>query len=146
MIATCESELETAPDPLRAARLHYEIARAYEVAIGWSEQAAEHYRKSLDGAPEYMPSICGARRAEIVRGNFEAALTLFDAEDKLDVVAEAQGDAVLRDRAGSLEDRMSDATRARDALREGARARSRRMRPCSRRSSSAIDVPVRPMR
>ena len=113
VIATCESELETAPDPLRASRLHYEIARAYEVAIGWSEQAAEHYRKSLDGAPEYMPAICGARRAEIVRGNFEAALMLFDAEDKL--TSSPKRKAMLFYEQGRLlEDRMSDAPRARD--------------------------------
>src|SRR5439155_9491924 len=43
VIATCETELATGPDPLRAARLHYEIARAYETASGWLEDAAKHY-------------------------------------------------------------------------------------------------------
>src|SRR5688500_18113879 len=76
VIATCESELETKPDAVRAARLQYEIARAYELAIGFSEQAAEHYRLALDSSPEYLPAIQGSRRTEIARGNFDAALAL----------------------------------------------------------------------
>src|SRR5439155_5636999 len=83
VIATCETELATGPDPLRAARLHYEIARAYETASGWLEDAAKHYRESLERAPEYLPAIRGARRTDLARDNVEAALAHFDAEDKL---------------------------------------------------------------
>jgi tetratricopeptide (TPR) repeat protein len=112
VIATCESELGTGPDPLRAARLHYEIARAYEVAIGWPEQAAEHSTRSLEGAPEYLPAIRGARRAELARGNLDAALALFDAEHEL--TSSPKRKAMLLYAQGRLvEDRLQDATRAR---------------------------------
>jgi len=113
IIATCESELDTAPPPLRAARLHYEIARAYEAATGWPEQAAHHYQRSLEGAPDYVPAIRGARRAEISRGHVEAALALFDAEEKL--TSSSKRKAMLHYHKGRLvEDKLGDPVRARE--------------------------------
>jgi tetratricopeptide (TPR) repeat protein len=112
VIATCESELETSPSPLRAARLHYEIARAYEAATGWSAQAADHYRQSLEGSPDFIPAIRGARRAAIARGNVEAALALFDSEDKL--TSSPKGKSILSFEKGRLvEDSLGDVTAAR---------------------------------
>src|SRR6185436_7886106 len=113
IIATCESELDTAPPPLRAARLHYEIARAYEAATGWPELAANHYQRSLEGAPDYVPAIRGARRAEISRGHVEAALALFDAEEKL--TPSPKHKAMLHYHKGRLvEDKLGDPVRARE--------------------------------
>jgi tetratricopeptide (TPR) repeat protein len=118
VIATCESELGTAPDPLRSARLHCEIARAYETASGWHEQTAEHYVKALELAPDYLPAIRGARRSEIARGNFEAALALFDAEEKL--ASSPRKKALLYYAKGRLvEDQMRDPTRARELYVRG---------------------------
>jgi cellulose synthase operon protein C len=118
VIATCESELGTGPDPLRSARLHCEIARAYEVASGWSEQAADHYRKALEGAPDYLPAIRGARRLEIERGNFDIALALFDAEDKL--ASSPRKKAMLCYQKGRLvEDQIREPARARELYMRG---------------------------
>ncbi|HSD88479.1 MAG TPA: tetratricopeptide repeat protein [Kofleriaceae bacterium] len=118
VIATCESELGTAPDPLRSARLHCEIARAYEVASGWSEQTAEHYGKALEFAPDYLPAIRGARRSEIERGNFDAALALFDAEEKL--ASSARRKALICYEKGRLiEDQVREPVRARELYMRG---------------------------
>ena len=113
VIATCESELETKPDAVRAARLQYEIARAYELAIGFSEQAAEHYRLALDSSPEYLPAIQGSRRTEIARGNFDAALALFDAEDKLTSSPKRKA-LLLYEKGRLVEDQQNDPVRARE--------------------------------
>ena len=118
VIATCESELGTGPEPLRSARLHCEIARAYEVAARWSEQTAEHYRQALELAPDYLPAIRGARRSEIERGNFEAALALFDAEEKL--ASSPRRKALLCYEKGRLiEDQMREPPRARELYVRG---------------------------
>lgn len=118
VIATCESELGTGPDPLRSARLHCEIARAYEVASGWSEQTAEHYAKALEFAPDYLPAIRGARRSEIERGNFERALALFDAEEKL--ASSPRKKAMLcYDKGRLIEDQMREPARARELYVRG---------------------------
>ncbi|MGE5180481.1 MAG: tetratricopeptide repeat protein [Acidobacteriota bacterium] len=113
VIATCESELETSPTPLRAARLHYEIARAYEAASGWAAQAADHYRQALEGAPDFIPAIRGARRAAVARGNIDAALALYDSEDRL--TASPGRKAILSYEKGRLvEDALGDISRARE--------------------------------
>lgn len=112
VIATCEAELATSPEALRAARLHYEIARAYEETSGFLEQAADHYQRALAGAPEYVPAIRGARRTLIERAQLEGALPLFDAEEKL--TSSPKRKAMLHYRKGRLiEDRLDDAGRAR---------------------------------
>jgi tetratricopeptide (TPR) repeat protein len=113
VIATCESELETGPEPLRAARLHYEIARAYEAATGWQAQAADHYRQALEGAPDFIPAIRGARRAAMARGNVEAALALFDSEDRLTSSPKRKA-ALAYEKGRLVEDSLGDLVRARE--------------------------------
>jgi len=118
VIATCESELGTAPDPLRSARLHCEIARAYELAGGFTEQAADHYQKALEGAPDFLPAIRGARRLQIERGHLDSALALFDAEEKLARTPERKAQ-LLYDKGRLIEDQMREPVRARELYVRG---------------------------
>jgi len=112
VISTCEAELATQPPPFRAARLHFEIARAYDGTVGRFEQAATHYQQALGFAPDHVPTIRGARGVQILRGDCEAAAALFDAEERLSPSPKRK--AVLLYQKGRLvEDRLGDAARAR---------------------------------
>jgi tetratricopeptide (TPR) repeat protein len=112
VISTCENEIAAGPDPLRASKLHYEIAAAYETS-GFLDKAAEHYKQALGGAPEYLPAIRGARRTQIARGEFEAALGLFDDEVKL-TTSTVKKALLLHTKGRLIEDRLDDAVRARE--------------------------------
>lgn len=116
VIATCEGELATDPEPVRAARLHHEIASAYE-ASGFLDKATEHYQLAIDRAPDYVPAIRGARRTQIARAQFEAAVGLFDAELKL--TGSPHRKAMLLLQKGRLiEDRLGEPARARGIYTE----------------------------
>ena len=113
LIATCEAELATDPDGLRAARLHGEIALAYEAA-GHADSAVRHYEQALRGAPDHLPAIRGARTAMLARGDYEAALAMFDAEERLTPDATRKA-GLLMSKGHILDDRIGDAPRARAA-------------------------------
>ncbi|MFW6050499.1 MAG: tetratricopeptide repeat protein [Myxococcota bacterium] len=83
LIRGCEAELTSDPEPRRAGRLHYEIARLYESALGDDRRASAHYQEALRYVPEHVPAIRGARRTFVARRNPRAALPLFDAEARL---------------------------------------------------------------
>ncbi len=112
VIATCEGELEIEGEPLRSARLHHEIARAYETS-GFAAEASTHYEKALAGAPDYLPAIRGARRSRIAAKDFEGALAMFDAETQL--APGPQRKAMLLYQKGRLiEDSIGEVARARE--------------------------------
>lgn len=113
LIATCEAELATDPDRLRAARLHCEIGLAYEAA-GHADSAVKHYEQALAGAPDHLPAIRGARCAFLTRGDYEAALTMLDAEERL-TSSPARKARLLMVKGHLLDDRVGDPRRARDA-------------------------------
>ncbi len=83
LIKACENELGKAPAPLRAARLHFEIARLYEHPLLDLRRAAAHYQEALGLSPEHVPTIRGTRRVLIARKGFQIAAPLFDAEARL---------------------------------------------------------------
>lgn len=114
IIITCESELETNPGELRAARLNYEIALAYESSGGFLEDASDHYSLALAGSPDHVPTIRGARRVHIARGDYGIALPLFEAEAKL--TSDPSNKAMLYFAQGRLlEDALEDRVEARAA-------------------------------
>ncbi len=126
-IAAYEEELRGERDRERLGRLHFEIARLHEVALDDADRAKAHYRAALEAMPKYLPAVVGARRVLLRRGEYEAALELFDREIR--VTADRSTKAALMFAKGRvLEDRLqrlADARRAYAAaldLAEGDRA------------------------
>ena len=78
-----ERELLELTDPLRRARLHFEIARQHELATGDFRKASQHYLEALAKMPEHVPSLQGARRALLTQKAYKEALPLFDAEARI---------------------------------------------------------------
>ena len=75
----CEDELGQQPDKIRAARLHFEIAReASDTSV-----ALKHLRLALDQAPDFLPAVRWARALELSKRNVKAAAPLFDVEIQL---------------------------------------------------------------
>ncbi len=114
VVASCEAELAKGAEPLRAGRLHYEIARLCEDPLRDNARAAEHYQKAHATAPDLVPAMRGARRTLIAEKNYQAALPLFDAEAR--ITSDPRHKALLLYEKGRLlEDQMAQKRQARDA-------------------------------
>jgi tetratricopeptide (TPR) repeat protein len=114
LILACEAELKRKPDPPRAGRLHYEIARACEVGLSDLDRARTHYFAARDLLPDHVPTIRGARRVLFALGRAQESALLFDAEARL--VADPHQKAMLLYEKGILlEDRLSNRKDARRA-------------------------------
>ncbi|MGB0679913.1 MAG: tetratricopeptide repeat protein, partial [Polyangiales bacterium] len=83
MIKAHEKALGQNPDPKRAARLHYEIARLAEYPLHDLRRGRQHFQEALKLQPDALPVIRGARRMCLAQGNGEGALALFDAEIRI---------------------------------------------------------------
>ena len=114
LIDACLAELKRAPEPLRAARLHYEVARLYECPLYDVQAAAEHYQKAYAHNPEHLPALRGARRALLDQGKSLAALPLYDAEARLTAQPERRA-LVLYAKGRLLEDKLNQKREAREA-------------------------------
>jgi tetratricopeptide (TPR) repeat protein len=115
LIETCKAELAVNPEPTRAVRLHYEIARAE----GEPKVALEHYRKALALVPDHVPSLRGARRLLLQLGDVAAALPLFDVE--VELTSDPQRCALLHYAKGrALEDITGDVKAARACFAQAA--------------------------
>jgi tetratricopeptide (TPR) repeat protein len=113
-VRACEAELATNPDALRAARLHFEIARLSETPLGDLRRAGAHYQEALSRSPDHVPAIRGARRVLIARKSYQGALALFDSEAR--VTSDPHKKASLLYAKGRLlEDVMGLKGEARDA-------------------------------
>jgi tetratricopeptide (TPR) repeat protein len=115
LIEACIAELSRGPEPLRAARLHYEIARLYESTLGEPARAGEHYRKAHAQNPEHLPSLRGARRLLLEQNDARAALPLFDAEARLSPSPERRA-LVLYEKGRVLDDVLGLKREAREAF------------------------------
>ena len=82
-IETCEAELEVTKDKVRASRLNFEIAQAYETQLFDSKKALKHYQDSLEKTPDYLPSLRSAKRLLLKVRNYNLALELLDKEIKV---------------------------------------------------------------
>ncbi|MFW6085644.1 MAG: tetratricopeptide repeat protein [Myxococcota bacterium] len=114
LIAACEAELTSDPEPRRAGRLHYEIARLYESSLGDVRRASAHYQEALRHVPEHIPTIRGARRTFVVRNNPRAALPLFEAEARLTADPRRKA-AIFLAKGRLLEDVLGRRQEAREA-------------------------------
>lgn len=105
-IAQYREDLAEETDPQRVGRFHYEIGRLYDTVVGDFDAAAEHYGKALGLIPSHLPTIVGARRVMLERGEHIKALDLFDRE--LRVTADRGAKAGLMfAKARVLEDKLN---------------------------------------
>lgn len=104
------AELEHTRDSARAGRLHCELARLYERPLGDLRSAVQHYRKSLEFMRGHRPAIRGLRLGLLRRGEYSAALPLFDQE--IETHEDSRARALLWYRKGLL---LEDRLRRRDA-------------------------------
>ncbi|HZO13999.1 MAG TPA: protein kinase, partial [Polyangiaceae bacterium] len=117
IVEICILELDKNPEPHRAARLHYEIARQAE-RNGDQATAIEHYRNALTKVSEHRPSLRALRQLTLHRRE-RGAIELFDAEAALATKSEKVQLVVAKARA--LEEVFDDAGAARFALDEAAK-------------------------
>ncbi|HTM45721.1 MAG TPA: tetratricopeptide repeat protein, partial [Polyangiaceae bacterium] len=115
MITHCEHELQSKPSAERAARLHYEMARAYDSGLADLQRAGENYDAALAILPEHLPSIEGARRCHLAGKRYPKVVALFDAEVKLTSDATARA-LLLYEKGCLLEDRLGKRPEAREAF------------------------------
>src|SRR5204862_290025 len=99
---------------------------AYEAA-GHADSAVKHYELAIAGAPDHLPAIRGARCALLTRGDYEPALAMLDAEERL-TSSPARKAKLLLVKGHLLDDRINDPRRA-------ARGRAVPARPGPRRSA-----------
>ncbi len=120
LIQECNAELDTRPDNLRAARLHYELGRVTEGTLHDYRRATTHYRKAHELWPDHVPSIRGARRLLLRSKQHKLALPLFDAEIRLTSDPKQKASLLLA-KGRALEDGLrlkNDAREAYQAARE----------------------------
>ena len=108
LIHTCKRELAADPNPARAARLHYEIARLSTDAT----ESLNHFRLALRSNGSHIASIQGLRRLLLIQGNVEESARLYDEEIRLaeDTRARAR---LYFDKGRALEDLAGDIEGAR---------------------------------
>ncbi len=112
-IVAYSAALETEEEADRRGRLHFEIARISESALGDLNQASLHYGQALEATPSRLPVITGARRVMLARAEYAEALDLFDRE--LRVTADRSTKAALMFcKARVLENHLGRAKEARD--------------------------------
>lgn len=115
LVEELKLELARGPKPLRAGRLHFEIARHLESPLTELEQALEHYLKAHTLLGGHLPSIRGARRLCLKLGQTSEVLSLFEAELRL--TAEPERKAQLYYEKGVvLEDLLDRKREAREAF------------------------------
>lgn len=115
LLQAFRAELGRKPPPLRAGRLHFEIARLLECPLGELEAAAEAYRQASALLPAHLPSLRGARRLTLALGQAPQAIALFDAEIKLTAEPERKAQ-LLYEKASVLEDLLDRKKEAREAF------------------------------
>lgn len=112
IVQSCRNELKRHREGPRAARLHCEIAQAFEDLLRDLDAAARHYDKALLMASDYVPAIRGARRLALGSREYGRALPLFDAEARL--ISDPKVKAMLQyQRARVLESNMQRTAEAR---------------------------------
>ncbi|MCX4244327.1 tetratricopeptide repeat protein [Paraliomyxa miuraensis] len=119
-IAEYEGELEGERDADRIGRLHYEIARLYETALGDLDRASMHLDRALAVLPQHLPIVVAGRRVRVRKGDHGRAIELFDRE--LDQCPDRTRKAALwLSKARVLEDQLGDVAQAREAYQAAAR-------------------------
>jgi len=112
----CLAELAYKPDAARAARLHFELARAADDPT----IALKHYKQALESAPDHLPSIRGARVFLLDKQTMKAAVVNFEAEMRLAPTAKDKA-MVLYAKGSALADIAAEHQAARECFAEAVR-------------------------
>jgi cellulose synthase operon protein C len=110
-----EQELPNKTHAAARARLRFECGRLCESVLNKPEEAVTHYRKALVDNPSHVPSIRSLRRLLLSKGDFGAAVALFDAQIATTRAAPARA-ALLYEKGRLLEDRLGQRREGREAF------------------------------
>jgi tetratricopeptide (TPR) repeat protein len=110
-----ELELPSKAHPATRARIRFECGRLCEAVLGRAEDAIGHFRKALIDNASHVPSIRSLRRLLLSKGDYGAAVPLFDAQ--INATRSAPGRAALLYEKGRLlEDRLGQRREGREAF------------------------------
>lgn len=110
-----EAELPAKTHAAARARIRFECGRLLESVLGKPDEAAAHYRKALVDNPSHVPSIRALRRLLLSKGDFGAAVPLFDAQIAATRAAASRA-ALLYEKGKLLEDRLGQRREGREAF------------------------------
>lgn len=110
-----ELELPTKTHAAARARIRFECGRLCESVLAKPEDAIAHYRKALIDNPSHVPSIRSLRRLLLSKGEYGAAVALFDAQIAA-TRATAARSALLYEKGRLLEDRLGQRREGREAF------------------------------
>jgi cellulose synthase operon protein C len=110
-----EQELPSKPHAAARARLRFECGRLSESVLGKPEEAVAHYRKALIDNASHVPSIRALRRLLLTKGEYGAAVPLYDAQIAATRAAPARA-ALLYEKGRLLEDRLGQRREGREAF------------------------------
>jgi len=110
-----ELELPTKSHAAARARMRFECGRLCESVLGKPDEASAHYRKALVDNPSHVPSIRSLRRLLLSKGEYGAAVALFDAQIAA-TRATAARSALLYEKGRLLEDRLGQRREGREAF------------------------------
>lgn len=110
-----EQELPTKTHAAARARIRFECGRLCESVLAKPEDAIAHYRKALIDNASHVPSIRSLRRLLLTKGEYGAAVALFDAQIAA-TRATAARSALLYEKGRLLEDRLGQRREGREAF------------------------------
>jgi tetratricopeptide (TPR) repeat protein len=110
-----EVELPTKTHAATRARIRFECARLSESVLGKPDEAIAHYRKALLDNASHVPSIRSLRRLLLTKGEYGAAVPLFDAQIAATRAPAARA-ALLYEKGRLLEDRLGQRREGREAF------------------------------
>jgi tetratricopeptide (TPR) repeat protein len=119
IVEVCEAELRRAPDDARAAQLHHEIGRAYEVLAHAPLKALKHYQRALERCPDHVPALRAARRLLLTGNDAAGAVRSLDREIALEKDARQRA-YLLVTKGRILEDTLDQADAARRCFTQAA--------------------------
>lgn len=110
-----ERELPSKPHAVARARIRFECGRLCESVLSRPDAALAHYRKALLENPSHVPTIQALRRLLLTRGEYGAAVPLFDAQISATRAPAARA-ALLYEKGRLLEDRLGQRREGREAF------------------------------
>jgi tetratricopeptide (TPR) repeat protein len=114
-VRRAEAELPAKAHGAARARTRFECGRLCESVLNKPEDAIAHYRKALVDNASHVPSIRALRRLLLSKGDFGAAVPLFDAQIAATRAAPARA-ALLYEKGRLLEDRLGQRREGREAF------------------------------
>jgi cellulose synthase operon protein C len=110
-----DAELSTKLHGASRARVRFECGRLCEAVLHRPDEAISQYRKALVDNGSHVPSIRALRRLLLTKGDFGAAVPLFDAQIAATRSATTRA-ALLYEKGRVLEDRLGQRREGREAF------------------------------